>query len=149
MKNAIIRRRSTNIVLTFKLLFKIVFNVGVFGVCLAFRELKPDYSGTGSILCLLLHWLLVLPGHQEPWQWPCRIAKSLSSMSIDVNFVCHLNKTKKCSDKKINSAQLSQRFVKLWLNYMFHFNVSNENVFCMWANPSEQYIPVGSFTNMV
>ena len=31
---------------------------------------RPEFSRTRSISCLLMPWLLVSPGHQQPWCWP-------------------------------------------------------------------------------
>ena len=42
--------------------------------------LKQEYSGiTKSIPLLLMSWLLVSPGHQQPWYWPYRTNRFLSS----------------------------------------------------------------------
>ena len=38
---------------------------------------------TGSIPWLLMPWLLVSPGHQQPWHWWCRINESLPSIRKD------------------------------------------------------------------
>ena len=44
--------------------------------------MKLEYSRiTRSVSWLLMAWLLVLPGHQQPGYWLCRINESLSSMS--------------------------------------------------------------------
>ena len=33
-------------------------------------------------------WLLVPPGHQQPWYWLCEIGRSLSYMGKDFNYLC-------------------------------------------------------------
>ena len=48
-------------------------------------RLGPDWSW------LLMPWLLVSPGHQQPWYWLCRIGRSLSYISKDFNHLCHVN----------------------------------------------------------
>ena len=40
---------------------------------------------TLSISLLLMPWLLVSPGHQQPWYWLCRTNRSLSSSVEDFN----------------------------------------------------------------
>ena len=48
---------------------------------LTFNVRGPSYLGlTRSISWLLLPWLLVSPGHQQPWYWLCKIGKSWSYM---------------------------------------------------------------------
>ena len=45
-----------------------------------------EYSmQTWSISCLLMPWLLVLPGHQEAWYRLYKTGKSLSSSWVDFN----------------------------------------------------------------
>ena len=47
-----------------------------------------SYLGlTRSISWLLTPWLLVLPGHQQSWYWPCKIDKPWSyTRSISINY---------------------------------------------------------------
>ena len=55
---------------------------------------RPHYFGsTYSISWLPMPWLLVSQGHQQPWQWLCRIGKFqfLSSMRKDFNYLCHVS----------------------------------------------------------
>ena len=33
-------------------------------------------------------WLLASPGHQQPWDWLCRIGSSLSYLRKDFNYLC-------------------------------------------------------------
>ena len=48
--------------------------------------LRPEYSGrTRSISWLLMPWLLMSPGHQPSWYWPCKIGRTLASMRSDFN----------------------------------------------------------------
>ena len=52
----------------------------------------PSYLGlTRSISWLLMSWLLVSPGHQQPWYWLCRMGRSLSFLMKDFNHLCHIN----------------------------------------------------------
>ena len=44
-----------------------------------------------SILWLLMPWLLMSPGHQQPWYWLHRIGGSWSSMEKDFNYLRHFN----------------------------------------------------------
>ena len=44
-----------------------------------------------SISWLLMPWLLSLPGHQQLWYWLCRIARSLSYLRNNFNYLCHIN----------------------------------------------------------
>ena len=43
---------------------------------------------TRSISWLLMPWLLASPGHQQPWYWLCRIARSLSYSRRNINYLC-------------------------------------------------------------
>ena len=49
---------------------------------ITFLSLKvwvPSYHGlTRSISWLLMPWLLVSPGHQQPWYWLCKLCRSLT-----------------------------------------------------------------------
>ena len=38
-----------------------------------------------------MSWLLVSPGHQQPWYWLCRMGRSLSYLRKDFNHLCHIN----------------------------------------------------------
>ena len=40
---------------------------------------------------LLMPWLLVWPGHQQPWHWIYTINRSLSSSRKDFNYLHHLS----------------------------------------------------------
>ena len=52
----------------------------------------PSYRGLiSSILWLLMPWLLLLPGHQQPWYWLCEIGKSWYFLRKDANCLCHVN----------------------------------------------------------
>ena len=54
--------------------------------------LKPEYTvRIGSIPWLLMPWLLVSPGHQQPSYWLCRINKSSSSIRKDFNNLQYLD----------------------------------------------------------
>ena len=46
-------------------------------------------SLTWSISWLLMSWLLVSPGHQQPWYWPCKLDRPLSSIRKDFYYLCH------------------------------------------------------------
>ena len=58
---------------------------------LTYLVLKPKYFiQSRSIPWLLMPWLFVLPGHQQPWYWMCRINGSLSSTRKDFNYLRHI-----------------------------------------------------------
>ena len=62
------------------------------GLILSLLLLKLEYSGrTGPIPWLLMAWLLVSPGHQQPWYWPCTINMFLSVRRKNFNNLCHLS----------------------------------------------------------
>ena len=46
---------------------------------------------TRTVLWLLMHWFIVLPGHQQQWYWLGRINGLLSSWRKDFNYLHHLN----------------------------------------------------------
>ena len=48
-------------------------------------------SLTRRISCLLMPWLLALPGHQQPWYWLCKISKSWSYTGKDFNYLWHVS----------------------------------------------------------
>ena len=49
----------------------------------------PIWLGlTRSISWLLMPWLLVSPGHQQPWYWLYRIGRSLSYSRRNFNYLC-------------------------------------------------------------
>ena len=46
----------------------------------------PSYPGlTRSVSWLLMPWLLVSPGPQQPWYWLCKLGRPLSYMRKDFN----------------------------------------------------------------
>ena len=50
-----------------------------------------SYLGlTRSVSWLLMTWLLVSPGHQQPWHWLCSIGRFLSCLREYFNFLCHI-----------------------------------------------------------
>ena len=52
----------------------------------------PSYLGlTRSIAWLLMPWLLMSPGHQQPWYWLCRIGRFLSYLRKDFNYLHRIN----------------------------------------------------------
>ena len=52
----------------------------------------PSYLGlTRSISWLLMSWLLMPKGHQQPWYWLCRICKSWSYFRKEFKYLCHIN----------------------------------------------------------
>ena len=51
---------------------------------------------------LLMPWVLMSPGHQQPWYWSYRINKLLSSIRNDFNCLCHIS-----SEKNIVNANIS------------------------------------------
>ena len=54
--------------------YKMKWQAENFKIYLALLITKPKYSRlTASRPWLLLPWLLVSPGHQQPWYWLCRI----------------------------------------------------------------------------
>ena len=56
---------------------------------LTLLQLRLEYPGR-TRSWLQMTWLLVSPGHQQPWHRPHRINRSLSSMRKDLNNLCHL-----------------------------------------------------------
>ena len=51
-----------------------------------------SYLGlTRSISWLLMPWLLMSPGHQQPWYWLYRICRSFSYLREDFKYLCHIN----------------------------------------------------------
>ena len=56
--------------------------------------LRLEYSSrTRSISWLPMPWLLVSPGHQQPWYWECEIheiGRPFGSMRVDFNLLRHL-----------------------------------------------------------
>ena len=46
---------------------------------------------TRSISWLQMPWLLLSPGHQQPWYWLSRIGMSFSYLRKDFNYPCHIN----------------------------------------------------------
>ena len=58
---------------------------------LAISVRGPSYLVlTWSISWLLMPWLLVPPGLQQPWYWLCRIGKPLSYLMNDFNYMFHI-----------------------------------------------------------
>ena len=51
---------------------------------------------TGSIPWRLMSWLLVLPGHQQPWYWQCRINGLLSLTKQDFYYLWLISVVKWC-----------------------------------------------------
>ena len=44
-----------------------------------------------SISWLLMPWLLMSPGHQQPWYWLYRICRSSSYLREDFKYLCDIN----------------------------------------------------------
>ena len=60
--------------------------------CLTHLLLKPqNFILIWSILWLLMPWLLVSPGQQQPWYWLHRIKGSFPYMRKDSIYLCHLS----------------------------------------------------------
>ena len=61
------------------------------GTCCILCEIlvmKPEHSRwTRSIPWLLMPWLLLSPGHQQPWHWLCRINWFMSFSKKDFNYM--------------------------------------------------------------
>ena len=61
-------------------------------IILTLNVWEPSYlSLTRSISWLLMPWLLMSPGHQQPWYWLCRIGRFLSYLRKDLNYLRHTN----------------------------------------------------------
>ena len=59
---------------------------------LTLLPLKLDYScRSWSIPWMLMPWLLVLPGHQQPCYWLCIINSYLPFTSKDFKYLCHVS----------------------------------------------------------
>ena len=72
--------------------FLITSNLFQFAFCLTLNVRVPSYLDlTRSISWLLMPWLLVSPGHQQPWYWLCRICKSWSYLRKDFKYMCQIN----------------------------------------------------------
>ena len=57
-------------------------------VILTLNVRGPSYLGlTRSISWLLMPWLLMSPGHQQPWYWLCWIGRFLSYLRKDFNYL--------------------------------------------------------------
>ena len=56
-------------------------------------KISTESPGTWRMPWLLMSWLLVLPGHHQPWYmyWWCRINGFLYSMRNNFNYLCHLS----------------------------------------------------------
>ena len=53
--------------------------------------LESEYSVMiGSIPWRLMSRLLALPGQQQPWYWPWKVNRFLSSLRKDLNYLCLL-----------------------------------------------------------
>ena len=51
-----------------------------------------SYLGlTRSISWLQMPWLLMSPGHQQPWYWLCRISRFMSYLRKDFNYLRRIN----------------------------------------------------------
>ena len=76
--------------------------------------LKPEYTvRIGSIPWLLMPWLLVSPGHQQPSHWLCRINKSSSSIRKDFNNLRRLDGLMQdCSNSSALAMDLLQSCTK-------------------------------------
>ena len=65
-------------------------HVGLSSLTLNVR--RPSYLGlTRSISWLPMPWLLMSPGHQQPWYWLCRICRSNSYLRKDFKYLCYIN----------------------------------------------------------
>ena len=64
----------------------------VMKISLTLNMWEPSYLGlTRTISCLLMPWLLVSPGHQQPWYWQCSTGRILFYLRKDFNYLCHIN----------------------------------------------------------
>ena len=91
---------------------------------LTYLVLKPKYfMQSRSILWLLIPWLFVLPGHQQPWYWICRINGSLSSTRKDFNYLCHIRIVKWFQFTKLIklTAFLRQPQCVNWWSWLFSY----------------------------
>ena len=65
---------------------------GTINYILTLKVRGPSYLGlTRSISWLLMPWLLMSPGHQQPWYWLCRIGRFLSYLRKHFNYLRHIN----------------------------------------------------------
>ena len=52
----------------------------------------PSHFGlTRSIPWLLMPWLLMSLGHQQPWYWQCWMCRCCSYLRKDFKYLCHIN----------------------------------------------------------
>ena len=52
----------------------------------------PSFLGlTRTISWLLMPWLFMSPGHQQPWYWLYRMCRSFSYLREDFEYLCHIN----------------------------------------------------------
>ena len=65
--------------------------------CLGLNVLTLNMRGLSylglprSISWLLMPWLLMSPGHQQPWYWLYRISWSFYCLRKDFEYLCHIN----------------------------------------------------------
>ena len=91
----IVTYESNNSVCKYLLCFDVI--CGYSNKQLTLSLLKPEYFRiTSSIALLMMLWVLVLPGYQQPWYWPCRVNGTLFSMRENFNYreISNISRTK-------------------------------------------------------
>ena len=92
------------------------FNILLFPL-LTLNVRRPSYLGlTRSISWLLMPWLLMSPGHQQPWYWLCRICRSWSSLRKDLS-TCVLSMWSNDIKCKYMSMFPLKKLALKWLSY--------------------------------
>ena len=52
----------------------------------------PSYLSLTRLMSWLLKpWLLMSPGHQQPWYWLCRICRTWSYLRKHLKYLCQIN----------------------------------------------------------
>ena len=84
----------------------------------------PSYLGlTRSISWLLMPWLLMSPGHQQPWYWLYRIWRSFSYLRKDFKYLCHMHNV---PDWTCATWSNMSHSIFCSANYLFDFALPNQ-----------------------
>ena len=84
-------------------------------------------------------WILVLPGHLQPWYWLWRIKEFFSSMRKDFEYLCHIKswktientnvflcfRKKKSARQRVENTLWNQGFIYMYIYTTFLFSMSD------------------------